>query len=118
MKILDAFLSLVLVSARRRSALTSIAMTVVAGGAALWIVWPVARVFETAQVADNPGWYLEMAANMSWCHRYPFVTSTVKANQTKVMLMHLSLECRLAKPAQRRCRRRHPGRQAAGTGRG
>jgi hypothetical protein len=92
MKILDAVLSLVLVSARRRGVLTALAMAVAAGGVALWIVWPVARVFETAVVGDNMGWYLEMAANMSWCHRYPFVTSTVKANQTKVMLMHLSLE--------------------------
>lgn len=92
MKILDGILSLVLVSSRRRGIFTALAMTLLAGGVALWSVWPVARVFETAQVADNPGWYLEMAANLTWCHRYPFVTSTVEVSQSKVTLMRLPLD--------------------------
>jgi hypothetical protein len=92
MKILDTILSVVLVSAKRRGALAALIMTAAAAGTALWTIWPVARVFETANVADNPGWYLEMAANMSWCHRYPFVTSTLEVNQAKVTLMRLPLE--------------------------
>ncbi len=92
MRVVDAVLSVVLFSARRRGALAALAMSLVAGGTALRIVWPVARVFETAQVADNPGWYLEMAANWSWCHRYPFVTSTLEANQHRVTLMRLPVE--------------------------
>jgi len=49
-------------------------------------------VFETAIVSDNVGWYMEMAANLAWCHRYPFVTSTMPDSQAKVSLMKLPLE--------------------------
>jgi hypothetical protein len=92
MKSVEGILSLMLVSSRSRATLAALAMTVVVAAGALWSVWPIARVFETAIVADNPGWYLEMAANLSWCHRYPFVTSTLPVNQEKVNLTHLSLE--------------------------
>ena len=82
----------VLLSSRQRTALVAAVLTAAIGGAILWRFQPLTRALDSAVISDTPGWYLEMAVNLAWCGRYPYVTSTVPANNARVNLMNVHVE--------------------------
>ena len=76
-------------SARGRSARSAALMAAVITASVAWGLNPLVRSLDAAVIADTPAWYLEMAVNLAWCGRYPYMTSTVGDNRSRVDLLNV-----------------------------
>jgi hypothetical protein len=79
----------ILISSGHRTTWVAALLASVIGGAILWQLQPLVRQLDSAVIAETPGWYFEMAVNLAWCGRYPYVTSNTPANLARINLMNV-----------------------------
>jgi hypothetical protein len=79
----------ILLSSRPRTAWLAALLASGICGAILWQLQPLVRQLDSAVIAETPGWYFEMAVNLAWCARYPYVTSNTPANLATINLMNV-----------------------------
>lgn len=90
----------VFVSTRQRSTAAALLLTAIVGAATLWPLRPIVRGLDTAAIDETAGFYFEMAVNLAWCGRYPYVTSTVPGNNAKINLSSLRVSTAGASPVR------------------
>jgi hypothetical protein len=77
------------VSARRRGTAAALVLTAIVGTSTVWRLHPLVRGLDTAAIDETAGFYFEMAVNLAWCGRYPYLTSTVPQNTARINLSSL-----------------------------
>ncbi len=79
----------ILLSGAHRTAWLSLLLASAICGAVAWQLQPLVRELDSAVIAETPGWYFEMAVNLAWCGRYPYVTSNIGSNLAQVNLINV-----------------------------
>src|SRR5258708_38155157 len=77
------------VPSRTGAMLVVIALSAI--GASLSLTPPLTRRLELSTIGSSAGDYLEIAANLVWCGRYPYLTSTIPGNRRQVDLLEVAV---------------------------
>ncbi len=80
-----------LFSVRRRAGFVLASVGIAATAASLWMTVPLTRHLEQSTIGSSAGNHLEIAVNLVWCGRYPYLTSIVLANRNRVDLVEVAL---------------------------
>src|SRR5260370_11669983 len=90
----------ILLSSRHRTTLAAALLASAVCGATLWQFQPLVRELDSAVIADTPGWYFEMAANLAWCGRYPYLTSNTPSTSARINLPNVHVGQAASKPVR------------------
>lgn len=78
-------------STRQRSTVTAVLLTGIAGVSTVWLLRPLVRELDAATIDETAGFYFEIAVNLAWCGRYPYVTSSVPENRANLNLSRIAV---------------------------
>ena len=87
---MSAVADVVFSSGRRRTP-AALLLAAIVIGAGVSLLWPTVRGLDRAAIGQTSGITFDMAVNLAWCGRYPYVTLPFSENASKLNLVELDV---------------------------